>query len=214
MGGIVAGWTGATTQALASDSAALPARERFARDDVRHYGIVPNDRSSAVENTRALKNLCSPEVSPRGVVGRLRFVNSTGSDTYFFDDVVTFRDGIELDLDGCTLDFTKTGPDPHAQNAGFLYAIRDFSVENGTIDVHFAGAGGGQGSAIAIGSRNAAGTRYFPNHYDGLLRAPQGNVSLRNLTVRSDNPNAKLILLLGGLENVVIENLLLVGRGR
>jgi hypothetical protein len=181
--------------------------------DVRRYGIVPNNSSAAHANTLAMKQLCSPEISPHGFVGRLQFPNTTGTDTYYFDDIITFRDGISLDLQNCTLNFTKSGSDPHAQDAGFIYAIRNFTIENGAIDIHYASASAGQGNAIAIGSRSAPGIRYFPNHFDKLLPSPQGNIRIRNLRVASDNPNAKLIVATGGLRNVLFENVMLDGKG-
>jgi hypothetical protein len=182
-------------------------------DDVRRYGIVANDPDAAHANTLAMKRLCSPEISAHGFVGRLRFSNITGADTYFFDDIITFRDGISLDLQNCTLNFRKDGPDPHAADAGFIYAVRNFTIENGTIDVHYPSAGDEQGSAIAIGSRGAPGAKYFPNFYEKLLPFPQGNICIRNLHLTSDNPKARLILAMGGLQNVSFENLFLDGKG-
>src|ERR1022692_4494336 len=199
--------------AVQTDSGATESGPLMA-DDVRRYGIIPNDSSAAHANTLALRQLCSPEISPHGFVGRLQFSNTTGSDTYYFDDIITFRDGISLDLQNCTLNFTKSGADPDAVNAGFIYAVRDFTLENGSIDIHYASAGAGQGSAIAIGSRSAPGFKYFPNHFDKLLPSPQGNICIRNLRLTSDNPNAQLILALGGLQNVCLENLVLDGKGR
>jgi hypothetical protein len=203
----------AATLSIASSTPGAAEPDRLQLDDVRRYGIVPNDAKAAHANALALKQLCSPEISPHGFGGRLQFPNATGSDTYYFDDIITFRDGISLDLQNCTLNFTKSGPDPHAANAGFIYAVRNFSIENGTIDVHYANAGAGQGNAMAIGSRSAPGIKYFPNHFDGLLASPQGNIVIRNLRMQSDNPNAKLIVATGGLQNVLFENLMLDGKG-
>ncbi|MGO8828551.1 MAG: hypothetical protein ACLQT5_04840 [Steroidobacteraceae bacterium] len=199
------GLASARTGATAADSPEI--------DDVRRYGIVPNEPNAAHANTAALRQLCSPEISPHGFAGLLQFPNATGSDTYYFDDIITFRDGISLDLQNCTLNFTKIGADPHAVNAGFIYAVRNFTIENGVIDVHYASAGAGQGSAIAIGSRSAAGFKYFPNHFDKLLPRPQGNICIRNMRLTSDNPNAQLLLALGGLRNVCLENVVLDGQG-
>lgn len=203
----VASTTAAQTDIGAAESSSLMT------DDVRRYGIVPNNSNAAHSNTLALKQLCSPEISPHGFVGRLQFPNTTGSDSYYFDDIITFRDGISLDLQNCTLAFTKSGSDPQAVNAGFIYAVRNFTIENGAIDVHYASAGDGQGNAICIGSRSAPGTKYFPNHFDKLLPTPQGNIRIRNLSLTSDNPNARLVLALGGLQNVTLENLLIDGKG-
>jgi hypothetical protein len=170
-------------------------------DDVRRYGIVANRADAAHANTLALKQLCSPEISAGGFAGRLVFPNASGSDAYYFDDIITFRDGIRLDLQNCSLIFTKSGADPNAINAGFIYAVRNFTIENGTIEVRYPSAGDGQGNAIAIGSRSAPGIKYFPNHFDKLLPAPQGNIRIRNLHLSSDNPKARLVLALGGLQN-------------
>ena len=183
------------------------------RADVRRYGLAANDATAARANTNALKQLCSPEISRNGFVGQLCFANTTGSDIYYFDDIITFRDGINLDLQNCTLDFSKSTADPEAVNAGFIYAVRDFSIENGRIIVHYPTAGDGQGNVIAIGSRNGPGRKYFPNHFDGMLSSPQGNIRVRNLTLTSDNPRARLVLALGGLQNVSFENLILDGKG-
>lgn len=199
--------TASAAGAAPDDANALPS------DDARRHGLVPNDPAAAAANTSAIRALCSPEVDARGFVGRLRFPNSTGSDIYHFNDVITFRDGINLDLQHCTLKFTKIGADPNAANAGFIYAVRDFSIENGAIEVQYADAGDGQGNAIALGSRNAAGLKYFPNQFDKMMPRSQGNILLRNLRITSNNPNARLILAMGGLENVSFENLTLDGRG-
>jgi hypothetical protein len=208
------GVASATLDAAADPAAAgAAAPNASAFDDVRRYGIVPNDPGAARSNTLALKQLCSPEISERGFVGRLEFPNTTGSDTYYFDDIITFRDGIRLDLQNCTLNFTKNGSDPHAANAGFIYAVRNFTIENGAIDVHYANAGRGQGNTMCLGSRSAAGIKYFPNHFDKLLPAPQGNIQIRNLRLSSDNPNAKLVVATGGLQNVSFEDVTLDGKG-
>ncbi len=197
----------ASTAVQAGDASATQSH------DVRQYGIIPNNPGAARVNTSALKQLCSPEISLHGFAGRLEFPNTTGSDTYYFDDIITFRDGISLDLQNCTLNFTKRGPDSNAVNAGFIYAVRDFTIENGAIDIHYDSAGANQGNAISVGSRSAAGIKYFPNSFDKLLPGPQGNILIRNLRLTSDNPNGQLILMLGGLQNVSFENLILDGQG-
>src|SRR5258706_5837571 len=103
--------------------------------------------------------------------------------------------------------------DSNAVNAGFIYAVRNFTIENGAIDVHYASAGANQGNAISIGSRSAAGIKYFPSSFDKLLPSPQGNILIRNLRLTSDNPNGQLILALVGFQNVSLENLTLDGQG-
>jgi hypothetical protein len=205
--------------AVAADMAAAPAAGAGAgagagdMEDIRRYGVVPNDAGAAHANTAALRQLCSPEISPAGFAGGLKFPNTTGADIYHFDDIITFRDGIRLELQNCTLSFTKNGADPHAQNAGFIYAVRNFSIQNGAIEVHYASAGPGQGNAMCLGSRSAPGIKYFPNHFDALLPAPQGNILIRNLRISSDNPNAKLVVATGGLRNVSFVDVVLNGNG-
>jgi hypothetical protein len=74
--------------------------------DVLRYGIVPNNAGAAAANTLALKALLDP--TKTGPVGLLVFSPVTGADTYYFNDVVQVRDGIRMDLMGCTLNFAKT----------------------------------------------------------------------------------------------------------
>jgi hypothetical protein len=39
----------------------------------------------------------------------MQCTNTTGSHTYYFDDIITFRDSISLGRQNCTLNFTKSG---------------------------------------------------------------------------------------------------------
>jgi hypothetical protein len=94
--------------------------------DVRHYGIVPNVTAAASANTAALKAL----VDPAGTfTGALFFPNTTGSEVYYFNDLIAFHDGIHLDLRNSTLSFTKNGVKRDSAS-GFIHAIRDFVIEN------------------------------------------------------------------------------------
>ena len=75
--------------------------------DVLRYKVVPNNVDARTANSVALKKLLAASGRSR-FEGRLRFANTTGSDTYHFDDFVEIKDGVHIDLQGCTLAFTKT----------------------------------------------------------------------------------------------------------
>src|SRR6185437_8112786 len=153
--------------------------ESFPEDDVRRYGIVPNKAAAASANTAALKALVSPSGS---FSGRLLFANTTGSDVYYFDDLIAFRDGIRLDLGGATLNFTKTGVKGDSAS-GFIHAIRSFVIENGSIVTSYAYKGGYNcGNVLAFGGRGMD-TALFPNLYDRMLPAPMGSITVRNLRI-------------------------------
>lgn len=182
----------------------------FPADDVRHYGIVPNVEAAASTNTAALSAL----VNPRGAfTGSLFFANTTGSDIYHFNDLVAFHDGIRLDLRGCTLSFRKTG-NPRDAASGFIHAIRDFTIENGTIVTSYEFKGGANtGNALAFGGRGVD-TVLFPNLYDRLLPSPMGHIVVRNLRVVAGTTggNTRAIFMLGGLDGVLIENVSINGQ--
>ena len=180
--------------------------------DVLRYGIVPNSSGAASSNTSIIKQLCSPEVSASGYTGTVRLTNTTGSDVYYFNNIVTFRPGIYIEFDNSTWRLDKSGSDSTAVNAGAIYVVSNFSLRNGTIDVHWADAPAAQGHALVIGSRNAVGTTYFPNHYDSLLSYKQGNGLVDNMTFKSNAVNAQLVTIIGGVRNVTFNNYVLDGQ--
>lgn len=180
--------------------------------DVLRYGIVPNSSGSASSNTSIIKQLCSPEVSATGYTGVVRLTNTTGNDIYYFNDIVTFRPGTYIEFDRSTWRLDKSGSDSDAVNAGAVYAVSNFSMRNGTIDVHWADAPATQGFCFVLGSRSAAGTKYFPNHYDSLLGYKQGNAVIDNMTFKSNAANSRLVVMLGGLRNVLFRNYTLDGQ--
>ncbi|HSY07722.1 MAG TPA: right-handed parallel beta-helix repeat-containing protein [Steroidobacteraceae bacterium] len=182
----------------------------FPPDDVRRYGIAPNVAAAASTNTTKLKAL----VNPAGAfTGRLVFPNTTGSDVYYFDDLIAFHDGIHLDLMNSTLSFAKTGV-AHDSASGFIHAIRDFTIENGNITTSYVFKGGyNTGNALAFGGRGAD-TALFPNLYDSLLSAPMGGITIRNLHIRGSatGGSARGIFMLGGFDGVVIDNVSIDGQ--
>src|SRR3984957_8560265 len=185
-----------------------PPKVNFAVSDIRRYGLVANTPSAASENTRALIAL----VSPSGTFdGNLCFANTTGKDIYYFNDIIPFREGIQVDLQGCTLHFSKTGVREDT-DCGFIFAMRDFSIANGSIVVDYQMAGGGNnaGNALTFGSRGED-SRYFSPTYDSLLPSPMGNICVHNLRISSTTKGGFGILMFGGLNGVVMENIWIDG---
>lgn len=203
---------GATVREDPQGRSPTPTDLTYPQGDVRRYGIVANTSDAASRNTLALKAL----VNPAGTFsGELFFPNTTGSDVYYFDDLIAFHDGIHLDLRGSTLSFTKTG-DKRDSASGFIHAIRDFVIENGTLITSYAFNGGyNTGNAIAFGGRGMD-SALFSNLYDGLLPAPMGNLTVRNLRITAGTSNnaGRGIFMLGGFDGVKIDNVSIDGQKR
>ena len=182
--------------------------------DVRRYGIVPNITGAATANTKALRSLLDP--SKAGPAGRLIFPNTTGADKYYLDGVVPVRDGIHIDLMGCTINYVGATSAADA-NSGLFFALRNFSCVNGSISVAVNSSGASSsGYAIQIGARGTDSS-YF-TAYDSLQASPMGNVTLKDLHITLANTGRNLLSsggigLLGGLQNVVIENITIDGGG-
>lgn len=190
--------------------AAPDAGNSYPPDDVRHYGILPNDPSLASANTAALKALVNPAGS---FTGSLFFPNTTGADVYHFNDLIAFHDGIHLDLRSSTLNFRKTGV-ARDSASGFIHAIRDFVIENGKLVTNYEyKAGYNPGNALAFGGRGMD-TALFPNLYDRLLPAPMGKITVRNLHITAGGVGGspRAIFMLGGLDGVLLDNVEIDGR--
>jgi hypothetical protein len=184
----------------------------FPPNDVRHYGILPNSPAAASANTAALKTL----VNPAGTfTGNLSFPNTTGTDVYYFNDLIAFHDGIHLDLEGSTLSFAKTGAKSDSAS-GFIHAIRNFVIENGTIVTNYVFKGGyDAGNVLAFGGRGRD-TALFPDTYDRLLSAPMGNIVVRNLHIKggTSGGDTRGIFMLGGFDGVLIDGVTIDGQGQ
>lgn len=190
--------------------------------NVLRYGIVPNSSGAAAANTTILVALVNASIA-NGPTGVISFPNTGGAspDTYYFGSgaPAQIRDGITLDLNGCILNFS--GSFNAALNTfGFLTAIRDVTIQNGSIVVNYNGTGGvNNGSAIRIGSRSGYGFGTFTTgifDQDDLVansKPLQGGVTLRNLRIKSNNPLAHIILAVGGLRNLNVDNVWLDGQG-
>lgn len=182
-----------------------------------HYGLIANDSTQAVANSAAIVALFDPTVP--GPSGRFYFPNLTGTDTYYFSTTpIQVRDGVTLDLNGCTLNFSGAF-NAALSTYGFFVAIRDVGIENGSIAINYNGTGGvNNGVAMRLGSRNGYpfGT-YSTGIYDqddlvahGLPL--QGNIRLSKLRISTNNPAAThIILLLGGLRAIIMEDVWLDG---
>ena len=149
-------------------SGAKPPVSLYPSGDVRRYGLVPNCKEAAAENTRALKTLVAPSA---GFRGNLTFPNTTGSDVYYLSDIIPFNDGIRLDLQGSTLHFSKAGVKGDT-NAGFIFAVRDFTIENGFIVVDYQMGEGATnaGNALTFGNRGSTQDSGNSGHGDSTGR--------------------------------------------
>jgi hypothetical protein len=200
---LLAPYIGASAAARADDTGS---------EDVRHYGVVANTKAAATANAAALKKLVNPGSS---FSGRLVFPNGGGTDVYYFDDLIAFREGIHVDLQGSTLNFQKAGVKQDSAS-GFIHALRDFSLENGTLITDYTfSAGYNTGNALALGGRGSD-SALFPPIYDSLLPAPMGNIVLRNLHIvtRSSDKGGRGMFMLGGLDGVLIDNVVIDGQGQ
>jgi hypothetical protein len=202
---------GAPYPQSAAEAAAsiVPAAYEHPPGDVRRYGVTANDPRAASANARALRAL----VAPTGTfTGKLCFPNASGADIYYLNDVIAFHDDIHVDLQASTLEFAKQAVAADA-NSGFIFAVRNFSIENGSIVVKYnmGAVAPSAGSAIHIGNRGTDST-YFSPAYDSLLKSPMGNIAIRNLRITSSVPNGNAIEMTGGLVGVIIENVWIDGQ--
>lgn len=180
------------------------------------YGVIANNPGAATSNTLAMRQLVSP-VSDGGnqsITGNIIF---PGPNNYYFNDVITFRDGIHLNLQGSTLEFNKVAV-PSDQGSGFIFAIRDFSIENGRIVVNYDNSDQvlHAGAAIQLGTRWSNGSSYYRGLCDSLLEIPMGNIVVRDIDITANNQGntARGIVMFGGLDNVTIENVTVDGQGK
>lgn len=190
-------------------TAAEAAAYEYAPGDVRRYGVIANNPHAATTNARALRAL----VAPTGTfTGKIWFPNASESDVYYFNDVIPFHDDIHVDLQASTLEFAKAAVAADA-NSGFVFAVRNFSIENGSIVVKYntGTVASSAGSAIHIGNRGRDSIHFSPT-YDSLLKAPMGNLIIRNLRITSSVANGNAIEMTGGLAGVIVESVWIDGQ--
>lgn len=208
---ILAGVANALKQTAAELAQGVSITKPYLPGDVRRYGIIPNSAGAATVNTVALKALLNPLIVT-GFTGKVFFPNVTGGDIYYFNDLIGVRDGCHLDLCGSTLHFAKAAVTGDV-NTGFLTAIRDVTIENGSIVVDYDDGGvGNRGNAIFLGYRDISSI-YTTPLFDSALSRPMGNICLRNLYINQNSGRSTAILMLGGLQNVIIENIVIEGNG-
>jgi hypothetical protein len=177
---------------------------------VRRIGIVPNSTAARTVNTTALKTLVGR--ASGFLQGRCIFPNTTGTDVYYFDDIVLLKDGVHLDLNGCTLSCSKTAA-VSDDASGFLHLIRGVIIENGTIEVDYDPAGVSVNGCIPIYLGARGDNSAHITVYDSLLSSPMGNIVLRNLHVTANSSLGTAIAGVGGLRNVIGENITIDGQG-
>ena len=182
--------------------------------DVRDYGVIANDPGAASANTTALQALFDP--NRPGPAGLVVFPNATGRDTYHLNGVIPLRDGISIDLMGSTVRYSGRAL-PGDVNSGLFFALRDFSCQNGTIEVACdTSAATGSGHAFQIGARGTDSSHFTV--WDSQLPVPMGNILLRNLRISvrntgSNSSGAAAIGILGGVQNLVADNIVIDGGG-
>jgi hypothetical protein len=211
----------ATTAELATGATVIAPWLPFG--NLQRFGLVANNAGSAAANSTILAALFNPSIAS-GPTGLFFFPNNgSGSpDIYYFSNTpIQIRDGITLDLNGCILNFS--GAFNTAMNTyGFLTAIRDVTIQNGTIQINYNGTGGtNNGNGIRIGSRSGYpfGT-YSAGIFDqdDLLangKPLQGGVTIQNIRISSNNPattTSAIILALGGLRNFTMKNVWIDGQ--
>lgn len=185
--------------------------------DLRRAGLVANTPSAATSNTNALKNLIDPVIA--GPPGRYILPNIGGNDKYWFNDLMQMRSKIRFDLDDSEMMLQKSYAVAD-DFMGLFTFIQDVTIENGSLTMDYPGTGGNNpGPIFRVGSRTgykygsyAAGI-FDQDDLVGLGLAPMGMITLRNLRLKSNNPAAMMILMLGGLRNVVIDNIEFDGQG-
>jgi hypothetical protein len=185
--------------------------------DVTRHGILPNDPALASANTTALRRLLDPKT--QGPRGNLIFPSAKPGGVYHFNAMVPVRDGIHMDLRQCRLKFKKAARETADHTMGFFTFIRDVWIENGEIEIDYDGSGGpNAGSALRIGSRMGYPfAQYSRGVFDGddledRGLPPQGAVTLRNLKIITNNPATPPILMMGGLRDVLLEDVVIDGQ--
>lgn len=177
--------------------------------DVRRAGIVPNNPSAATANTTAAKLLWDPtKTGPKGV---FLFPNTTGNDTYHFNDRIPIRDDCYIDGMGCELKATRTG-DATDSDTGFLRFVRRSGIKNATITIDYTHTSGSNTfNAITFAGRDADND--FADFFDDLA-APYGDIVIENVKVdHNGGINCNAILAYSAVRNVLIRNFHVEGNG-
>lgn len=195
-----------------ANAGAFPVFTGYPLGNLLRYGLLANNPGAAANNTLIMRTLFNPNIT-NGPTGRFWTPNQTGADKYYFTDIVGYRDGCHVSLEGTTWHFTKSGADANATDAGFFFAVRDFTLEEGDIEIDYSTAGSNQGHAIQLGARGDQIGPYFDGSWDSLLTVSQGHITLRNLRIKSNNASGPVINMFAGLDGVDMENISIDGQG-
>lgn len=237
------GGIGPIPQTTAEQAAGLTiADNRYHPGNFLRYGIVPNSSAAGVSNMNILFQLLNWNVSV-GPTGLLYSPNtgtssSAAADTYYFTystsgqtkNFALIRDGITLDLNGCTWIMSKSSYNGDV-SSGFLWAMRNVTIQNGSILANYTDAGSGPYPGnigiLAFGGRDGSPLNSnLPTIYDSLLppfvasHITMGNITLRNLylsgttNVSTANMGFNGIFVLGGVNGVRYDNVTIEGNNQ
>lgn len=199
---------------------------------VINYGVVADDATARTANTTILRQLISTVANGGSALLQFRGkVLFPLGGTVYLNGVLALRDGMELELNGCTLDFAKT--ESTAENAaGFIYMRRDCAVRNGYINVDYVSTVADRGNVIKINARysdtDQAPGNYFLNNFEedqaaggtgtgpngtGIMQYMPGLIELSNLRIKTNNPQAAIVQIFGGVKMLLIHEVQLDGQG-
>jgi len=176
-------------------------------------GLIPNSSGAAANNTLYMTQYFNTFVT-NGPAGTFYFPNTTGSDIYYFNDLIAVE-GVVFEFNDVTWQLTKGTASGNETEAGAITAIRDTTLQNGTISVAFTG-GSNQCACVTFGARGSecGGGAFFPNTYDASLTVAQGNCHLKNMRLTTNNPLGLHVQLTGGLQNCSFEDIFMNGQGQ
>jgi hypothetical protein len=213
-----------------TNAAAVTVNLRYPLGDLRgRYGLVPNNSTAPVmaSNYAILAALFNPAIA-NGPTGRFYTTNTGGAanpDTYYFSEMAMIRDGAYIDGQYCVWSFGSPGlpivPVANDTNSGCLTAIRDFRLENIVIAVNgTSNAITSTLNALQFGIRSNGTPRWPIAIFDASLPVPMGNIHLKNVRTIANITSGGAgfssigsIALVGGLQNVTMENIVMNGGG-
>jgi hypothetical protein len=179
--------------------------------DVQDIGLVPDDVSAAATNAQLLQDFLDPRTVD-GYTG-LIFFGGTNVTYHFSSQQIRIRNGISIDLNQNTLSFVFTASSSQDINKGFFTVEHDFELFNGTIicDITNNPSYVNAGTCVQLGLRDV--DDYFGDTADSLLPYRKGQFYLHDLKLVSNAIAADAIASLGGVENCVLENIIIEGQG-
>lgn len=184
-----------------------PVNYAYPPDDLRRFGLIANSLTAAGNNATIMRTLFDP--TKVGPIGTFRTPDSTGSDIYYFGNWFDIRPDVHFNLCSSTWRFTKTYAAAD-DTRGFINIIQRNSIYNGSVVVDYNGSSGtNAGMAIRVGSRSGYPFGSYTNGiFDDDDGVDMGQIVLRDLFVTTNNSGpAAPILILGGLRNLVAENI-------